>query len=178
MGETVVKRHRLIVLLWIVVLVVSLPIAANEGSALSLQQGSASGSHLESVEASNLIQAQFSKSVPSNSLVIVVTAKNVTTPAVQDYIRSLVTQVKADRNLTGVQNVTSIYSILYPILNGTSAGHKPLNQSQLESLAGGVAWKPSRFNLGPQIRLADLVLRLAQREHHPDLDQREQLRSC
>ena len=87
----------------------------------------------------------------SNSLVIVVTAKNVTTPAVQHYINSLVAQVKAYRNLTGVQSVTSIYSILYPILNGTGGGHKALNQSQLEALAGGVVWKPSRYSLGPQI---------------------------
>jgi RND superfamily putative drug exporter len=152
LGETVVKRHRLIVLFWIVALVASIPVALNEGSALSLQQGSASGSHLESVEASDLIYAQFSKSVAYNTLIIVVTANNVTTPAVQDYIRGLVAQIQADKNLTGIQSVTSIYSVLYPILNGTEGGaHKALTQAQLESLAGGVAWKPARYSLGPAI---------------------------
>jgi len=124
----------------------------NEGSALSLQQGSASGSHLESVEASDLISAQFANSVAPNTLIIVVTAKNVTTPAVQDYIRTLAAKIQADKNLTGIQSVTSVYSVLYPILNGTEGGaHKALTQAQLESLAGGVAWKPSRYSLGPAI---------------------------
>jgi RND superfamily putative drug exporter len=85
-------------------------------------------------------------------LVVVVTAKNVTTPAVQETINSLASQIKADKNLTGVQNVTSVYSILYPILNGTGGpAHKVLTQAELESLAGGVVWKPSRYSLGPQI---------------------------
>jgi RND superfamily putative drug exporter len=152
LGATVVKRHRLIILFWIIALLASIPVALNEGSALSLQQGSASGSHLESVEASDLITAQFAKSVAPNTLLVVVTAKNVTTPAVQDYVNGLVAQIKADKNLTGVQNVTSIYSVLYPVLNGTGGGaHKGLTQAQLESLAGGVAWKPSRYSLGPAI---------------------------
>jgi RND superfamily putative drug exporter len=152
LGETVVKRHRLIVLFWIVALVASIPVALNEGSALSLQQGSASGSHLESVEASDLISAQFAKSVAPNTLIIVVRANNVTTPAVQDYIRGLVAQIEADKDLTGIQNVTSVYSVLYPILNDTGGGAlKALTQAQLESLAGGVAWKPARYSLGPAI---------------------------
>jgi predicted RND superfamily exporter protein len=133
-----------------------IPAAVSSGSVLSLQQGSSSGNDLESVKASSVIQTQFSKSVPANSLLIVVTAKNVTTPAVQDYIRNLVSQIKADKNLTEVQTVASVYSVLYPVLNNTGGpAHKPLNQSQLESLAGGVAWKPSRYSLGP--RLSSLV---------------------
>lgn len=152
LGETVVRRHRLIIVFWIIALVASIPVAMNEGGALSLQQGSASGSQLESVQASDLIQAQFSKTVPANSLVVVVTAENVTTPPVQDYIRGLVSQIKADKNLIGVESVTTVYSILYPILNGTGGpAHKALNQTQLESLAGGVVWKPARYSLGPQI---------------------------
>jgi RND superfamily putative drug exporter len=128
-----------------------IPAVLSEGNALSLSQGSAAGSNLESVRASNVIQAQFSRSVANNSLVIVVTGQNVTTPAVQDTINNLVSQIRADKNLTGVQDVTSVYSILYPVLNGTGGIHKDLTQPQLESLAGGVAWKPARYSLGPQL---------------------------
>jgi putative drug exporter of the RND superfamily len=117
-----VRRHRLVVVFWIIALVVMIPAVLNEGGALSLSQGSTSGSNLESVLASNVIQAQFSSSVANNSLVIVVTGQNVTTPAVQDTIRSLVGQIQADKGLRGVQNVTSVYSILYPVLNSTGAG--------------------------------------------------------
>ena len=140
------------VVLWVIALVAVIPAVLNEGNALSLSQGGTSGNNLESVRASNIIQAQFGSSVPNNSLVIVVTGKNVTTPAVQDVIDSLVSQIKSDKNLTGVQSVTSVYSILYPVLNSTSGpAHKLLNQTQLESLAGGVAWKPSRYSLGPRL---------------------------
>jgi RND superfamily putative drug exporter len=152
LGQFVTKRHRIIIVFWIIALVAAIPAALNEGGALSLQQGSASGNHLESVEASDLIRAQFANSVASNTLIIVVTAENVTTPAVQEAIANLVAQVKADKNLTGIQEVTSIYSILYPVLNGTGGpAHEALTQAQLESLAGGVAWKPARYSLGPQL---------------------------
>lgn len=140
------------VVLWIIALVALIPAVLNEGNALSLSQGSASGNNLESVRASNIIQAQFGSTVANNSLIVVVTGKNVTTPAVQDAINSLVSQIKSDKNLTGVQRVTSVYSVLYPVLNSTSGpAHKLLNQTQLESLAGGIAWKPSRYSLGPQL---------------------------
>jgi putative drug exporter of the RND superfamily len=141
-----------VVVLWVVALVAVIPVVINEGNALSLSQGGTTGNNLESVRASNIIQAQFGSSVANNSLIIVVTGKNVTTPAVQDTINRLVSQIKSDKNLTGVQSVTSVYSVLYPILNSTSGPeHKLLNQSQLEALAGGVAWKPSRYSLGPRL---------------------------
>jgi len=108
-----------VVVLWIVALVALIPAVLNEGNVLSLSQGSASGSNLESVQASKIIRAQFGSSVPNNTLIIVVTGKNVTTPAVQDAISNLVSQVKSDKNVTGVQSVTSVYSVLYPILNST-----------------------------------------------------------
>ena len=152
LGELVVRRHRLVVVFWIIALVALIPVVLQEGNALSLSQGGASGSNLESALASNIISAQFSSSVPNNSLIIVVTGKNVTTPAVQDTINSLVSQIKADKSLVGVQSVTSVYSVLYPVLNSTGGpAHRVLNQTQLESLAGGVAWKPSRYSLGPQL---------------------------
>lgn len=118
------------VVFWIVALVALMPAVLNEGSVLSLAQGSTSGSNLESVMASNLIQEQFRNTVANNSLVIVVTGENVTTPAVQATIRSLVGQIQTDKSLQGVQNVTSLYSVLYPILNGTgAAAHKTLTQA-------------------------------------------------
>ncbi|HVC26952.1 MAG TPA: MMPL family transporter [Nitrososphaerales archaeon] len=152
LGELVVRKHRIVVVLWVIALVAVIPAVLNEGNALSLSQGGTSGNNLESVRASNIIQAQFGSTVPSNSLIIVVTGKNITTPAVQDTINTLVSQIKSDKNLTGVQSVTSVYSVLYPVLNSTSGlAHRLLNQTQLESLAGGVAWKPSRFSLGPRL---------------------------
>ncbi len=130
MGRFVVKRHRVVIVLWVIALVALIPAAMSEGSVLSLQQGTASGGNLESVMASNVIKAHFSKSVPSNVLVVVVTADNVTSPSVQDYVNGLVSQVKSDKGLDGIQNVTSVYSVLYPILNKTGgAAHSALTEA-------------------------------------------------
>ncbi|MDA4117757.1 MAG: MMPL family transporter, partial [Thaumarchaeota archaeon] len=112
----------MIIAVWIIALIAAIPAALNEGSVLSLQQGSSSGSNLESSQAANLIQAQFSKSVPNNTLIVVVTASNVTTPSVQDYVNGLASQIKGDKNFEGAQGVTSVFSVLYPILNGTATG--------------------------------------------------------
>jgi RND superfamily putative drug exporter len=107
--------------IWIIALIILIPAVRDEGNALSLQQGLASGSKLESAQASSIIQAQFAKSVANNTLIVVVTAKNVTTPAVQDSIREAVSQIASDKSLEGIQNVTTIYTVLYPVLNGTAA---------------------------------------------------------
>ena len=137
---------------WLLALVAAIPVARNEGSSLSLQQGSTSASNLESVLASNLIESQFSRSVANNTLAIVVTGSNVTAPAAQAAIDSLVSQIRSDKNLTGVQSVTSVFSVLYPALNSTTGPeHRTLNQSALETLAGAVASDPAKYQLGPQL---------------------------
>ena len=116
-----VRNRKKVLVFWILLLIVLLPVVAKEGSVLSLSQGSASGSGLQSAEASDIISAEFAKSVANNSLVIVITGHNVTTPAVQSSLRTLVSDIEA-KHLEGVQNITTVYSVLYPILNGTDAG--------------------------------------------------------
>ena len=59
LGRFVYRRRKLILVAWLIALGVVLPIMTNVGKVTSLVVGTATGSGLESVKASNLISAEF-----------------------------------------------------------------------------------------------------------------------
>ena len=103
-------------------MILAVPVIAGESEVTSLQQGSAVGSGLESVKAGNLITAQFQKSVPNSTLLLVVTAGNVTSAQTSSVIGRLVTALEANASLKGITDVTSVYSVVTPVINSTNHG--------------------------------------------------------
>lgn len=87
----------------------------------SLQMTSASG-NTESSRATDIINAQFTKTVANNSLVIVISTNNASSLHTQQFIDKLAADIKSNPEITGVKNVTSVYSILVPALNQTNQG--------------------------------------------------------
>lgn len=85
LGSLAYRRRKYIVVAWVIALVAVLPIVTNEGKVTSLQLWTATGSSLESVMASNLISAEFAKTVPNSSLIVVIAGPNVSTPATQRF---------------------------------------------------------------------------------------------
>jgi putative drug exporter of the RND superfamily len=122
LGRLIVKRKTAIIALWIILLAVILPVVITAQGVNSLQMGASSDSNLESVKASDIISAQFSSSVANNTLVIVVSADNVSSLDTQRFIDELINQIQDNENITGIENITSVYSILIPALNGTNQG--------------------------------------------------------
>jgi RND superfamily putative drug exporter len=86
----------------------------------SLNEGTASGSQLESVQASKLISAQFSKTVANSTLLVVVAGANVTSPATQEFVSGLVHYLKTDSSLKGLNQTTDVYSPLYSAIRGVN----------------------------------------------------------
>jgi RND superfamily putative drug exporter len=120
LGGFVYRRQRYVVVAWIIALVVLVPVIMREGSFTSLQEGSASGSTLESVQASNLISAQFPRAVPASTLLVAVSGSNVTSPATQVFISRLVHYIKDDSGLKGLNQTVDVYSPLYSAINGVN----------------------------------------------------------
>src|SRR5215471_11368150 len=119
-GSAVYRRRKIVVLAWILALILVVPVALQVGNVTSLQQGSASGNQLESVKASDLISAQFSGTVPNSTLLIVVTANNVSSEETQGLIRHLVASLKSDANIQGLNQTSEVYSNLYTTIRGTN----------------------------------------------------------
>ncbi len=122
LGDVLVKRKYLTIAVWVILLLLAIPVVLNEGSVTSLQQGSSSGKDLESIQAGDIITAQFSKTVANSTLLIVVTGKNVSTPAAQSFISGAIDSLKSSPDVVGLSQETSVYSVLYTILNGTNGG--------------------------------------------------------
>ncbi|MDA4119608.1 MAG: MMPL family transporter [Thaumarchaeota archaeon] len=120
LGGFVYRRRKYIVLAWIIALIAVVPAVLNEGAVTSLQQGGASGNQLESTMASELIYSQFAKTVPTSTLLIVVSGNNLTSPAAQDFISRVMTSLKTDPGIRGLNQTIDVYSPLYSAIKGTN----------------------------------------------------------
>lgn len=119
-GQLILKRKYAVIFAWLLLLVLIVPFVLNVAGVISLQMGAASDSTLESVKADDLIGEYFSSSVANNSLVIVVSTNNASSIETQRFLEQLSSRIKNDPAITGVQNVTNVYTILIPALNQTN----------------------------------------------------------
>ncbi|MCW4003324.1 MAG: MMPL family transporter [Candidatus Bathyarchaeota archaeon] len=122
LGRLITKRKFSMIAVWMLLLAIVLPIVLTASGVNSLQLGSSTESNLESVKASDIITAQFQKTVSNNSLIIIISTDNASSIKTQQFIDELITQIKEDPRISGLENVTSVYSILIPALNQTNEG--------------------------------------------------------
>jgi len=78
--------------------------------------------NLESSKAANIIASQFQKTVSNDSLVIIISTKDASSPATQRFIDELTNSIDSSNSITGIENITNVYSILIPALNQTNQG--------------------------------------------------------
>jgi len=122
LGRFVVERRSYVVVAWILALIIVIPLLGGLGSVTSLQQGSASGNQLESVLADNIITAQFQKTVPNSTLLIVISTKNASSISTQQTVAQIAAHLKSNKTITGLQRSLDVYSTFYPILRGINEG--------------------------------------------------------
>jgi len=120
LGRFVYRRRRVIVIAWILALVLLIPVILSAANSTSLNEGTATGSQLESVQASNLISAQFSKTVANSTLLVVVKGSNVTSPATQEFVSGLVHYLENDSSLKGLNQTIDVYSPIYSAIRGVN----------------------------------------------------------
>jgi RND superfamily putative drug exporter len=126
LGRAVIRKRHTIVVAWVVLMLVVLVVISRSGSVTSNQQGSSSGANLESVEASNIISQEFPKAVPNSTLLIVIETKNASSLGTQQFVKDLISNLNgsssssASSKLRGLENTSSVYSLLYEILNRTN----------------------------------------------------------
>ncbi|XHH08337.1 MAG: MMPL family transporter [Candidatus Bathyarchaeia archaeon] len=121
-GQLILKRKYVVIFTWLLLLVLIVPFALSVTGVISLQMGASSDSNLESVKADDLIGEYFSSSVANDSLVIVVSTNNASSIETQRFLEQLSNKIKSDPDITSVQNVTNVYTILVPALNQTNEG--------------------------------------------------------
>ena len=120
LGRFVHRRRRYVVIAWILALALLVPVIMTVGSTTSLNEGTASGGNLESVQASNLISAQFSKAVANSTLLVVVRSADVSSSDTQAFVSRLVSYVESDPGIKGLDQTTDVYSPLYSAIEGVN----------------------------------------------------------
>ena len=119
-GGFVYKRKRAIIVAWILALVLLIPVILSAVNSTSLNEGTATGSQLESVQASQIISAQFSKTVANSTLLVVVRGANVSSPATQEFVNRLVQYLGTDSSLKGLNQTIDVYTPIYASVEGVN----------------------------------------------------------
>jgi Predicted drug exporters of the RND superfamily len=111
-----------VIAVWILLIAIILPVVLTASGYTSMTLNSVSGGTSESSQASDIIKAQFQTAVSNNSLLLIISTNNASSLETQQFIDDLVTKIQNDSSITGVENVTSIYSVLVDALNQTNQG--------------------------------------------------------
>jgi predicted RND superfamily exporter protein len=112
-AEFVIKRHKLIIIAWIIVLILALPLAPLVGSVVQYEETSMAPDSLESTQANNFIKNTFGSSSDQPTTIIVLTSSDILNNESKQVAISLESNLK-NASLYGDINkasVTSIYSV-------------------------------------------------------------------
>lgn len=138
LARFIVRRHKVIIVLWLVGLGACVPLFPLASSVIvnATAVGNATG---ESATAQSIIDSHFVSSSDS-SLFVVITAGNVTTAQVRGFVESLATAVRNDASLPNLTAVGTTYSSVSMVVHGVVSAEKPLRDgaSQLAQLFYGV----------------------------------------
>jgi len=120
LGRLITKRKFAILSIWLLLLAIILPVVLTAAGYTSLTFDSSTVDSTESGIADRIIKEQFKNSVSNDSLIIVISTDDASSIETQVFVDELVDRLQNDTRLKGVENVTSIYSILIPALNQTN----------------------------------------------------------
>jgi RND superfamily putative drug exporter len=122
LGRLITKRKWAVLTVWILILAIILPVVLTASGYTSNTLLSSSDSSSESSQASHIINTQFKTAVSNDSLLLIISTDNASSLKTQQFIDDLITKIKADSSITGVENLTSIYTVIVPALNQTNQG--------------------------------------------------------
>ncbi|MGD6850799.1 MAG: MMPL family transporter [Candidatus Bathyarchaeia archaeon] len=122
LGRLITKRKYAIIAIWVILLAVILPVVVTATNFTSLTMDSSTDKTVESGLANDLIKEQFQKTVSNDSLVIIVSTDDASSINTQTFLKELTDAINQSSSITGIENITDVYSILIPALNQTNEG--------------------------------------------------------
>ncbi len=153
LNRFIVKRHRLIIIAWVIALVVSLSLVPSFFSSVSydLAGGFSAPSNSQSEKASNILQAQFpnASDQSSNSILLVVQGTEPYSGALKKAIIDLNQTISQDQSIVNFTGESSLYSTEYSLLNSSIPSILP----QVDALEANI----SSINAGAYSLAANLA---------------------
>jgi RND superfamily putative drug exporter len=112
------RRHRLIVVFWILLLVATFPLAQQLPQVISSSTSGGQSSTSQSAKAQNIIAQEFPQPKSNTSAIILLQGNDVTDNATKRFVLDLENHLLAPGLLNSVENVTTVYSLERTILTG------------------------------------------------------------
>ena len=118
LANFVVKRHKVIIIFWLILLVISLPATQLVSDVVVYEETSMAPEDIESAKAAELISDQFPAGIANSTALIVVQSVDVFSSRIRDFNLQLEDEVRQG-DIDYLDNFTSIYSISRDYLLGT-----------------------------------------------------------
>ncbi len=122
LGRLITKRKWSVIAVWVLLLAIIIPVIATASGYTSTTFNASTEKNTESGKAQEIISHYFGSSVSNDSLILVISTDNASSLETQQFVEKLVNKIKSDSTITGIENITSIYTILIPALNQTNQG--------------------------------------------------------
>ena len=119
LADIVVKHHKLVIITWVIILVISIPAILGANSVINYSQTGGTGGTTESQQAQNIISSEFPQSVANGTLIVVIQSDNMTNAATRNFVLQLQDQIATSNNVQDLQNITTIYTVYSSALNAT-----------------------------------------------------------
>jgi RND superfamily putative drug exporter len=131
LANFVVKRHKLIIIFWLVMLVLSLPATQLVADVVVYEETAMAPEDTESGRAGDLISDQFPTGIANSTALIVVQSDDILSTELRDFCLQLEDEVRGD-SIEYLESFTSIYSIardfhvgmvplIHPLVNETES---------------------------------------------------------
>jgi RND superfamily putative drug exporter len=136
LGKFIVKRYKAVLVLWVIILAVSIPLAVKSSNVVSYQQtSSGTTGTTDSEKAQAILDEQFPRTISNSTFLIVIQADNVSSPAMRDFMLGFEQRARSDPKITYMEQgepgafpkgFVSVYTaqryILIQAVSGMNAG--------------------------------------------------------
>ncbi|KQM11628.1 hypothetical protein AOA80_07190 [Methanomassiliicoccales archaeon RumEn M1] len=112
-----VNRHyKKIIVIWVIALLLAVPAMLQIGSVMDYQMDLGSGDDQESVRAQRIISDNFQRSVANGTILVVLQADDVTSPAMREYVLALQGRILSSPDVTDLEGAASLYTFSEEIM--------------------------------------------------------------
>lgn len=112
LGEIIVRRYKLIVVLWLVVLFYVFPLVFKVNDVVVYTETETGLEGLEAMRAQKLIDEHFAGEIPPSTILVVIQNDDVLSPEVRDFTLALYQDFTSDGALVGVAGVNYLYGAI------------------------------------------------------------------
>ncbi|MEM3341312.1 MAG: MMPL family transporter [Thermoplasmata archaeon] len=110
LAEFILKRHKAIIVFWVVALIIATPFMLKLNEVLQYSQTSMLTGDVESVKANEIMQGNFPKFTSNSTAMIIIRAENLSSPAGRDLVLGIEDNVSALK-LNVLDSIMSVYSM-------------------------------------------------------------------